>query len=83
MRLSSLDPTTRALGEGDMFNVGVTLGKFLRSAQSKNDIEEVKEVITKVVESLPLFSEEWLPDAEVTRGYDPELMMKAMIYWSV
>ena len=83
LRLSSLDPTTRALGEGDMFNVGVTLGKFLKSAQSKSDIEAVKEVITKVVESLPLFAEEWLPDAEVTRGYDPELMMKAMIYWSV
>ena len=83
LRLSSLDPTTRSLNEDDMFKVGETLGKFLKSSRDEKSIEKVAEIIKDMVETLPLFSDEWLPDAEVSRGYDPDLMMTAMVYWSI
>ncbi len=80
LRLSSLDPTTRALGEEDMFTVGLTLGEFLKSRQDMQAMKAVSEVIKEMVENLPLFSEEWLPEAEIIREQNSELMMKAMIY---
>jgi len=80
LRLSSLDPTTRGVDERDMFTVGQTLGKFLQSKQDAQAIKSVSKVVKEMVEDLPLFSEEWLPEAEIIRERDPELMMKALIY---
>lgn len=80
LRLSSLDPTTRALNEDDMFKVGFTLGEFLNSRQDEKAIKSVEKVIKELVENLPLFSEEWLPEEEILRERDADLMMKAMVY---
>lgn len=80
LRLSSLDPTTRGVDKKDMFTVGLTLGKFLQSRQDTQDIKSVSKVVKDMIENLPLFSEEWIPEAEIIRERDPELMMKALIY---
>ena len=80
LRLSSLDPTTRALYEEDMFTVGQTLGEFLRSPQDSQSIKAVGAIIKELVDALPIFSDEWLPGVEVAREVDSDLMMKAMIY---
>ena len=80
LRLSSLDPTTRSLNEDDMFTVGLTLGEFLKSKQDSVAINSVRKVITEMVENLPLFSEEWLPEDEIFHERDADLMMKSMIY---
>lgn len=80
LRLSTLDPTTRALKAKDMQKVGETLGKFLSSPQNQTEIDAVGKVIRKLVENQPLFSEEWLPDAE-SQDFDSDLMMTAMVHW--
>lgn len=80
LRLSSLDPTTRSLGAEDMFTVGRALGEFLNSSQDEHMVESFSMIVREVVENLPLFSEEWLPEDELVREQDSELMMKAMIY---
>ena len=81
LRLSTLDPTTRSLKEDDLFKVGQVLGKFLRSAQDNMAIQMVGKVIRKLVENQPLFSDEWLPDAEAARDVDSDLLMTAMVHW--
>ena len=43
-------------------------------------IKNLSKVIRDIVENLPLFSEEWIPESEIIRERDPELMMKALIY---
>ena len=83
LRLSSLDPTTRSLGEDDMFTVGLVLGEFLKSSQDERAIKAVESVIEEMVENLPLFSEDWLPEAEIVREADSDLMMKTMVYWNM
>lgn len=83
LRLSSLDPTTRGLYEDDMFTIGRTLGEFLRSPQDANAIKSVKMIVKELVDGLPIFSEEWLPGAEVVREVDSDLMLKAMVYGTV
>ena len=80
LRLSSLDPTTRGVYEDDMFTIGLTLGEFLKSRQDTKSVIGLSKVIKEIVESLPLFSEEWLPETEIIRERDPELMMKALVY---
>ena len=80
LRLSSLDPTTRALTEDDMYQVGMTLGEFLKSRQDDAAIKKVKKFVEKIVEHLPLFSEDWLPEEEILNDGDADLMMKSMIY---
>lgn len=80
LRLSSLDPTTRGVGEEDMLMIGLTLGEFLKSRQTPQDMESVKKIVKETIENLPLFSEDWIPEAEIIRERDPELMMKALIY---
>ena len=83
LRLSSLDPTTRALYEDDMCTVGLTLGEFLKSSQDSRAIKAVHSVIKEMVENLPLFSEEWLPAAEIIREKDADLMMKSLVYGTI
>lgn len=81
LRLSTLDPTTRSLKEKDLYKVGQMIGKFLHSAQDTASIYEIGKVIRKMVENQPLFSEEWLPDAETAHEVDSDLMMTAMVHW--
>lgn len=83
LRLSSLDPTTRALYEKDLFTIGLTLGEFLKSPQDSAKIKAVKLVVKEMVENLPMFSEEWLPDAEIIQEMDADLMMKALVYGTI
>ena len=83
LRLSSLDPTTRALYEDDMFTIGRTLGEFLKSPQDAQSIKAVGAIIKELVDTLPIFSEEWLPGAEVAHEVDSDLMLKAMIYGTI
>ena len=83
LRLSSLDPTTRSLGADDMFTVGLVLGEFLKSSKDERAIKAVESVIEEMVENLPLFSEDWLPEAEIVREADSDLMMKTMVYWNM
>ena len=80
LRLSSLDPTTRGVDEQDMFTIGLTLGEFLKSRRDSKAVKSLSKVVKEIVEDLPLFSEEWLPEAEIIRERDPELMMKALIH---
>lgn len=80
LRLSSLDPTTRALSEEDLFTIGLTLGEFLKSNQDSRAINSVRKIVLEMVESLPLFSEDWLPEEEILKERDADLMMKSMIY---
>lgn len=80
LRLSSLDPTTRALNEDDMLKVGKTLGEFLKSPQDLAAINAVEKVIKKIIDGLPLFAEDWLPAEEIIKERDAELIMKSMIY---
>ena len=80
LRLSSLDPTTRALSEEDLFIIGLTLGEFLKSDMKTSAINSVSKIVSEMVESLPLFSEDWLPEEEILHERDAELMMKSMIY---
>ena len=80
LRLSTLDPTTRALNEENLFDVGAIIGKFLKSPQDTKSINSVKKIIQEMVENLPLFSEDWLPEEEIFHENDADLMMKSMIY---
>ena len=80
LRLSSLHPTTRSLNEEDMFTVGLTLGEFIKSNGNDTDIAAMKKIIKEMVENLPLFSEEWIPEGEIIPQADADLLMKAMIY---
>lgn len=80
LRLSSLDATTRSLDERDMRKVGKTLGEFILSSHDEREIKAVSKVIRKLVENLPLFSEDWLPELESTQDDDAAFMLKAMIH---
>lgn len=82
LRLSSLDPTTRSLKEKDMLKIGRALGNFINSPQKGSDIEEMAKIVKKIVEGLPLFSEEWLPDAEADDG-PQDMMGKMMLHWNI
>ncbi len=83
LRLSSLDATTRSLQEEDMEKVGLTLGDFLHSAQDATAQKAVGKVIRKLVENLPLFSEDWLPELESTEDLDTDLALQAMVHWRI
>ena len=83
LRLSSLEPTTRSLKAKDMERLGKNLGDFIQSAQTAADVAKMKTFIEKLVMNLPLFSEEWLPDAESDTKSSDDMMMKAMLYWNM
>ena len=82
LRLSSLDPTTRSLKEKDMQRVGRKLGGYLRSGRDKQAREEVANMVNKVVAGQPLFSEEWLPDAEANTRGDRDVLSKMLMFWN-
>ncbi len=80
LRLSSLDATTRSLEESDMRKVGKTIGEFLNSPQDDSEIKKVSRVIRKLVENLPLFSEDWLPELESLQDENLDVVFKAFIH---
>jgi len=83
LRLSSLDATTRSLQEEDMEKVGQILGDFLHSPQDASAQKTVSKVIRKLVENLPLFSEDWLPELEAAEDMDRDLAMRALLHWRI
>ena len=83
LRLSSLDATTRSLQADDMRKVGQILANFLQSSQDAATIRTTGKFIKRLVEDLPLFSEEWLPELEISGDEDADLVMKAMVHWSI
>ena len=83
LRLSSLDSATRYLQAEEMEEVGRVLGEFLKSPQDDAALQTVNKFIKKLVEDLPLFAEDWLPEMEAFDDGDFEMSMRAMIHWNI
>ena len=83
LRLSSLDSATRDLQAEEMEEVGRVLGEFLSSPQDDAALQTVNKFIKKLVEDLPLFAEDWLPEMEAFDDGDFEMSMRAMIHWNI
>ena len=83
LRLSSLDSATRYLQAEEMEEVGRVLGEFLSSPQDDAALQTVNKFIKKLVEDLPLFAEDWLPEMEAFDDGDFEMSMRAMIHWNI
>ena len=70
LRLSALDPTTRALKETSLQTVGHLLGEFIQTDGAETVQEKVKAQIRAILMDKPLFSDEWLPkNINLTPGY--------------
>ena len=70
LRLSTLDPTTRALKEPSLQTIGHIIGDFLLSAQDKAAKDRARAQIRAILMDKPLFSNEWLPtNISLTPGY--------------
>ena len=82
LRLSSLDPTTRGLKEHDLTKLGRALGTCLRSDMNDYSVQKLSQTVNRLASDLPLFSEEWLPDAEANTDKDSNLMEQMMLYWN-
>ena len=83
LRLSSLDSATRYLQPEEMEEVGRVLGQFLNSPQDDVAMQVVNKFIKKLVEDLPLFAEDWLPEMEAFDDGDAEMSIRAMIHWNI
>jgi len=70
LRLSALDPTTRALKENAMQAVGRVLGKFIQSGGDESAQQEAQVQMRAILLDKPLFSDEWLSqNINLTPGY--------------
>ena len=70
LRLSALDPTTRALKETALKTIGHLLGEFILSSGSEAAKQKVQTQIRAILMDKPLFSDEWLPQhIRLTPGY--------------
>ncbi len=70
LRLSALDPTTRALKEPSMQTVGHLIGDLLLSSQDKAALDKARAQIRAILMDKPLFSDEWLArNIKLTDGY--------------
>ena len=70
LRLSALDPTTRALKETALQAVGRLLGEFILTGGDEAAQEKAKAQIRAILLDKPLFSDEWLPqNINLTPGY--------------
>jgi glycine hydroxymethyltransferase len=70
LRLSALDPTTRALKETSMQAIGRTLGEFIQSSGDEAAQKKAATQIRAILMNKPLFSDEWLPqNINLTPGY--------------
>lgn len=63
LRLSSLNPTTRAFKEEDMTAVGKILARVLAAPPSDAALEEMRQETAALIISKPIFSNEWYVDA--------------------
>ncbi len=68
LRLSSLDPTTRALREKDMKELGHIIGEYLQ--EGIVDKTKMKRAVGNLIMDKPLFSEEWLPEIRGVSAID-------------
>ncbi len=70
LRLSALDPTTRALKETSLQTAGRLIGEFIMSGGSEAAQNKAKAQIRALLMDKPLFSDEWLPkNINLTPGY--------------
>ena len=70
LRLSTLDPTTRALKEAALQTIGHLLGDFIQSGGDESAQKKVKTQIRAILMDKPLFSDEWLSkNINLTPGY--------------
>lgn len=70
LRLSVLDPTTRALKEMALQTAGRVIGEFILSAADEAAIQKARTQVRAMLMSKPLFSDEWLPaNINLTPGY--------------
>lgn len=83
LRLSTLSATTRALTQKEMEEVGWHIGAFLHSPQDKESIKAIARMIKRMVESLPIFAEDWLPELESIDHGKADMAMNAMIHFGV
>lgn len=72
LRLSSLNPTTRALKEEDMAAVGRILAKVLAAVPSDETLETLRQEVAALIVNKPIFSNEWYVDvsADDSTFYD-------------
>jgi len=72
LRLSSLNPTTRAFKEEDMTTVGKILARVLAAVPSDDALEEMRGEVAALIISKPIFSNEWYVDtnADESAFYD-------------
>ena len=72
LRLSSLNPTTRAFKEEDMTAVGKILARVLAAPPSDAALEEMRQETAALIISKPIFSNEWYVDtnADESAFYD-------------
>ncbi|MBQ1613353.1 MAG: serine hydroxymethyltransferase [Selenomonas sp.] len=70
LRLSALDPTTRALKETSMQAIGRLIGEFILSGGGEAAQRKAKTQLRAILINKPLFSDEWLPqNINLTPGY--------------
>lgn len=70
LRLSALDPTTRAMKEASLQAVGRLLGEIILTGGAEAAQKKAKAQIRAMLSDKPLFSEEWLPrNINLTPGY--------------
>ena len=70
LRLSALDPTTRALKETALQTVGHLLGEIIQTGGDEAVQNKVHTQIRALLIDKPLFSDEWLPEnINLTPGY--------------
>ncbi|MCR5757193.1 MAG: serine hydroxymethyltransferase [Selenomonas sp.] len=70
LRLSALDPTTRALKENAMQAVGRVLGEFIQSGGDESAQQKAQVQLRAILLDKPLFSDEWLSqNINLTPGY--------------
>ena len=70
LRLSVLDPTTRALKETAMQTAGRAMGELILSAGDEAALQKARTQVRAMLMSKPLVSDEWLPaNINLTPGY--------------
>ena len=70
LRLSVLDPTTRALKETAMQTVGRVIGELMLLAGEDAALQKARTQVRALLLDKPLFSDEWLPaNINLTPGY--------------
>lgn len=72
LRLSTLNPTTRGLGEADMAILGETLARVLSGRLPARDEDIVRTGIAKLIMDKPIFSEGWMNMDAMSNVFQPQ-----------